>query len=424
MKIHSNKAILKNYETEDGSLVIPEIYDLTEPSFHFYLFPTDFYQILSVIIIFFSGCIIISILSGKFKINLFLSFAIYFWHTLFLCLYLFYTYYEKGDAAKYFDHSLRSAYFYLFEPIGTKFILAFTSIFSQFLYFNYLSVFLIYNLLGSLGVILLLDILVKNKIKSDLITNIIIITIIFLPSMNFWTVSIGKDSIFFFATSLLLWSIFNYKQNIYLRYLSLLILFLLRPHYGFIGLAIFLTYDLFFNKSSIKTLYLKIFVIIISIIVAPYIFLFLLDYVGYYSVTNYDQFTIKGFLNFIDVRSRYAHSDSFYNVSEMNYIYAIFTLLFRPLIFEVKNIFQLVISIENLILLIIVTFLIIKKLLSKLSIPHSITITLFFYMITLLFFLSISVGNFGIASRQKWMVLPILLVLLLTKPLTNEKSKY
>ena len=52
-----------------------------------------------------------------------------------------------------------------YNAFGSKFVVSFTSIFSNFFSFNYITTFLIYNILGTIGLILLYDVFEKIKLK-------------------------------------------------------------------------------------------------------------------------------------------------------------------------------------------------------------------------------------------------------------------
>ncbi len=397
----------------------PNIIDLRDPSWGFYILPTNFYSVITILIVSALSFITIGIISKKLKLNLFLSYSIYIWHSIFNIIYVIYIYFQKGDATKYFFRSLDE--FHFLNAVGAKFVISFTAIFSQFFEFNYLSVFIIYNLIGTIGILLLVNIFINNKLKSDHKTKLIILIVAFLPSLSFWTSAIGKDTIYFFGTSLLLWSIFNLKKNIYIKYFSLFLLFLIRPHYGFIGLVSFLFFDLIVSKSNIKILYFKIITIFLIILISPFLFDYILNFVGYYKVTDYKSFNLDGFLSFLEVRSRYELSDSFYDTSSMPFILKLISLLFRPFIFEANNYFQFIVALENLVIMTLIFYLIYFKL-KRFKFTSPTRLALYTYTFLSLFFLSISVANYGIASRQKWMILPVLIVLLLTKYKKYEKS--
>ena len=271
------------------------------------ILPQDIYSIFIVIIVFLLGLALPFIFSYKLKINLLNSIILYFWHTSASITYIAYIRFQKGDSIQYFLRSLDE--FYLFAyPVGSKFVITFTHIFSAFLSFPYLAVFLIFNIIGYSGLILLWDVFNKNRINQSFIISIFIITIIFLPSMSFWSSSIGKDSISFYCTCLLIWSIYsstNRVRNLFLKYFSLIILFAARPQIGAVGLCIFVFADLLIKKSSPSIYFFKIILFILLVFTTPILFIYILEYVGYFTTTTHTTFHLDGLLNFLEIRTRY-----------------------------------------------------------------------------------------------------------------------
>ena len=394
--------------------------DLYDYHYGFPILPINSYSLLTIILVLVISLLTVVILSNKLKINPLMSFSIFLWHTLFCIIYIFYVYSNKGDATKFFFRSFDE--FYITNAFGSKFIITITGLFSNFLSFNYIAVSLIFNLIGSIGVFLLFDVLNKNKLDNK---NYFFITciIIFLPSLSFWSSSIGKDSITFLSISLLLWSIYNKENNFFYKYFSLLLLFMARPHYGIIGLSIFILFDIIFKKTTFNVLLIKIIFIIILALSSPFIFQFLTSYTGYYSVTAETTFSYKGLLSFIEIRSRYELSASFYDVKNYSYILKVFSFLFRPLPFEANNLFQLVVSFENVLIIILILYLSINKFLTKKSTYNSDYFSLLFFALIYLNILSITTANLGIANRQKWIILPIIFVFLIIILKKNYEKK-
>ena len=396
-----------------------EIYDFREYRYGIEILPTNLYSLLSIFIVFLFSFLSVYYLSKKININKKISIAILIWHTLFSIVYIVYILTETGDSLKFFHRSLNELYFFkLNQAFGSKFVITITSLFSNFLSFNYIAVNLIFNLMGVVGLLLIYDVLNKNKIFYRY--YIIILLFIFMPSLSFWSSSIGKDSISLLSIAILLWSIYNAKKSFFLKYFSLFLLFLVRPHYAIIGIAIFSFVDFFFKKSSIKITFLKLFTIFSILLIGPSVFNFMIHYVGYYSVTAETSFNLSGFLDFIEIRSRYAESNSFYDVKSMTSVTKIFTYLFRPLPYEANNLFQLFVSIENFIIFIMIFYLSIIKVLQKTQYFEIDKFALLFFTLIYLVILSYTTANFGIANRQKWLVLVMIFVMLTTKHKKNN----
>ena len=89
----------------------------------------------------------------------------------------------------------------------------------------------------------------------------------------------------------------------------------------------------------------------------------------------------------------------------------IFTYIFRPLTFETHSIIALIISIENTILLLF--FISFKSKFNLRVLLGDKNLWLFTDAFSTRTILAITTANLGIATRQKWMCIPILLYLLI-----------
>ena len=96
----------------------------------------------------------------------------------------------------------------------------------------------------------------------------------------------------------------------------------------------------------------------------------------------------------------------------MNSIMKIFTYLYRPLPFDAKNFFQLIVSFENIILiyLSIIGFIGIFFKSTNRHLNQS-RLMIFIFVLLGSIILSFTSANLGINSRQKWMIFPAILIL-------------
>ena len=93
------------------------------------------------------------------------------------------------------------------------------------------------------------------------------------------------------------------------------------------------------------------------------------------------------------------------------FLYHFFSYIFRPLPFERFDFLSILSGLENIIL-IVITFICLKKINIKKIYNDNLTI-LFIYSIISCFFLVIATYNLGIAIRQKWFFLiPLFFILL------------
>ena len=137
-----------------------------------------------------------------------------------------------------------------------------------------------------------------------------------------------------------------------------------------------------------------------------------------YQIGSYLEFYEK-LLNYIKVRQNLnLTGGSSIVIENMNTFSQMVTYLYRPIPFEAHNLTSFFSSIDNVILIILTissSFLIFNK---KIQGPSYIFLISIF--VCNLFILSKTTANLGIAVRQKWMILPVLIILLLS--LYSQKS--
>lgn len=337
------------------------------------------------------GIFLLIILFRSYKKPIFI--IIYFWHTLF-CLFYFYNLDVGADVYKYLYYAKNSLDEFSIYP-GTPIIVNILG-FLIFFGFTDLSIFLIFNIIGTIGLILLY-VAIEN-INSNKFFKYII----FLPSLSYWSCAIGKDAIAFLSVSLLIYG-FSNNFNRKLILLSLILMLLVRPHIALLILISILVY--YFVKSNISS-YIK--VITIPFFIA--LFLLLFNFVSSYA--GLEDNTIEDVSSYIDYRQTLNQGGgSSIDMSTQPIYLKLFTYLFRPLPYEAHNFIALMASFENLFILCLVLYIIIVKFPRLKYVFKGKEIFLVIYFVLGLLLLGNLVTNLGIASRQKWMIMPVLMYL-------------
>ena len=374
---------------------------------------TNIGEILFVIIIL---IIFLRFITYKIKLNIVEVYLIFIYHTAFSFLFIFYTISRfRVDPISNYLWSLTNPTDYL--P-GKDFLEYIVHIFSYHLSLSYFSVSLIFGYFGLIGILLLYKMI--KEINKNVYLYYLGLIFILLPSFHFWHSGIGKDSIILMVLSLVLyWMIFQKKLNLNILF-SLILIFMIRPHIAFLLMPfIFL---ILFSSDKVNS-NIKIIVSIIGVFIIYYLTPIILLYVGIYIESLIDIFSYEFIAKIIEViehRETLNYSETAgYNLQSLNLIEKIFYFLFRPLPFDARSNFQLIISFENIGLIILFITSIFLVLKSKQINLNIISLTLLFYIILFLIVLSINTGNFGISSRQKWMILPYIFILILF--LNNKK---
>lgn len=357
----------------------------------------DVYQALLTLFILTLGMVICSFFADRVS-NIKIIISLYFWHTLFSIYYWYYTLNNGGDAIGYYKKT-----FNLLPDLspGTRFTETITQFVASIFDSNYLNTTLIFNYFGVLGLIFLY---LSLKPYLEKLNNIWIL-VLFTPSMSFWSAGLGKDSIAFMATCLFLHAISKPQTHRLSLLTAFLAMFMVRPHIAFIMLVSFIIF--FISKSKVHII-IKVLTLPIIISSAVIVLQFVEQYVGLAdtSLDSLDSY----------VENRQASNlegGSSLDITSMSYPMQVFTYIFRPLPFEAHSIVALITSIENTVLLLLFIYIALK---SKFNLKPFIigkNFWLFIYVFLTCTILAITTANLGIATRQKWMFMPVLIYLLI-----------
>ncbi len=385
---------------------------------------TNILSILYIAIIVTIGFFITSKLAKEKKTNL--IYFVYLEHLIFVYIYYLYAGTHSADANMYYNVGVYNQGFSIQFGTGTDFIL-YLSTYLIKLGFNKLALFYLFGFFGYIGFVFFIKMI---KIPSSLTLFGISVSTIFLllPEFHFWTSALGKDSLIFMALMMFFWSYRYLPKTIIINLVSFLIIFLIRPHIGFLLMLSIILSMLFKNpaKYKISDFALIGLSIIILIISFPYLKTFLeVDELGLEEINN----KLTSFTNYGSI-----HTDelsSYVDVSSYSLPMKMFAYFFRPLFFDAHSILQLLASFENFILLLIIfkwyksiNFNLFKwyKSINKYN------KTEFIFVLISWVILSMGMYNLGLASRQKYMLLPILFALIINynnpkyKKLTTKKN--
>lgn len=357
----------------------------------------DFYQFLltfSVVIIGMFICFLIGVKNRK---SLFIVFSLYFWHTFFSWYYWYYSLSNTADATLYYKKSFIISP--NFNP-GTRFTETLVYIISNPIESNYLNTTLIFNIFGCIG-ITLLYLSIRKFLEK--ISNYWVF-ILFVPSMSFWSAGLGKDSISFLATCLFLYAVVNKSRTTIFVPLAFFIMFMVRPH---IAAMMLLSYFIYFIiKARVHVAFKLLTLPVISIAL-----IFSLQYVQQY--VGIDDASLNSIDSYIDKRQgSNLGGGSSLDIASMSYPMQMFTYVFRPLPFEAHSLLALITSMENTLFLFLFIYLIYKSNFNFKSYVKDKNLWLLMYVFLTCTALAVTTANLGIATRQKWMFMPVLIYLL------------
>lgn len=263
--------------------------------------------------------------------------------------------------------------------------------------------FLLFSAISFKGFLLYFKFLNLNSLHKN---KYWLLLFYFLPSLHFWTGSIGKEAILVYLLAFILTKINNIKIDFKLLIVFFL-MFCLRPHLFFVICLSFVLFYLF-DKKSARNLKIKILSgILFSIFfLIPISFLYFLD-INFF---NFKLF-LEGFNNLIIAMKSYGGSKI--DLSETNTFSRILYLIFMPLpfLYELKNKAQTVVAFENVIFLILLgstIFCFYKNKVLKIQLNNQIKFAMIATVLIIVLFGSY-LYNLGLGNRMRTMFLPYLI---------------
>jgi hypothetical protein len=352
-------------------------------------------------------------LSKKFKIKNNFALILYLWHTCFCFVYMAYAMKYTSDVSRYFrSTNLNISDF----KLGTKAVEFITNILRT-LDLSYLGCFLVFNIIGMIGLLAFAGSLISVTKNSTKHIKTLALILIFLPSISFWSSAIGKDPISFMATGLALWAALDFKNRKLLIIFSILAMLIVRPHIAGI-MVIAISLSIIFDKNvNIK---FKAFILMCSLAVSAVLIPFALQYAGVG-----ENISSESLQTFVETREgTNLDGGSSLDISTMTLPMKMFTYMFRPLPFEAHNITALLASIDNVVLLFI--FILSAKHLTNKNLQKDLANRKFMwaYALVTLVILSLTTANLGIAMRQKWMFIPMFAYLFISAISAKRSSPF
>ncbi len=351
---------------------------------------------------------------GNYKLFLF------FYHFIFCCL-AYSLRIQRGVSDAHFywaQHISISAHSWFdFADYGANFILFLNYPFLR-LGFPFWFGFVLYGFIGYLGI--LQWIAFSEKIIGGIYykgSNFLPL-IFFLPNLNYWTATLGKEPIVFLSLATLFNFVVDFKGKIVPIALAFLFLLLIRPHVAFLFLFSLLLILLFQKNYSLKRK-------IIFSIVSFSLFSVLFSMVFRLATVKYWDWNRIVYSNDYSVLS-FRNSGSYVPMLDYSIWYKLFSFNFRPLFFDSNSIWAFFASLENSLLLFLhlLTLLIFLKYYKKIYFPVSLKIVFLFSLLLCLVYVN-RYANLGIFMRTKIMFEPFLLIgllLLIKHYFTFKKS--
>jgi hypothetical protein len=327
---------------------------------------------------------------------------LYFYHLFFAGVYYTYALFRPSDSKQYyFISSTQGNHWLSFYHTGTDFI-SFIAIPFVKLGLSYEGSMLLFSWFGFLGFIYTYLFFKENiKTKVRIFGMDMLILLLFLPNMHFWTASLGKGSIIFLGLMMTTYAISLPKKRILTLLIGSYIIYMVRPHV-MLFVMVGITFGYLTGKEKIK-LRTKLFIILLMVFFLAMASDTILKMVNLENSQN----LTEDFLEYSQLQSERLAESAGSGVSMNNYSlpFKFFTFWFRPLFVDAPNIIGIIVSFENLLYLLFFTkifnFTFLRFLRKSPRIVKMTAITFFLTTFALTFLMS----NLGIIMRQKSMVM-------------------
>jgi hypothetical protein len=343
--------------------------------------------------------------------------------TLFLMV--FYEAHYGLDAYWYVGNALKEEVVFPFGESGTYNIMHINHIFTYFVGKSYYSLKIVNSFIGFLGLILLYKSYEHIINNSELKINKNFIYFFFLfPSIIFWSSILGKDPLNLFFIGLFVYGFIHLIDKFKFTYLLIIIISIWFVSYIRSWWSIIMITSIFFyyiKINSTRNFFIFIFILPIFIFAG-------IQFLETQGISSFEQI----FLKMTETSQNLAHGGSSIGGKTIagfgDYIFLfipnLFTTLFRPMPWDIRNAFTLIAAIENIFLF----YLTYKYIFKNWRLIYANKYLKFYILLIFswsLFYVIISPTNLGMAARFKLQVLPIMLILIgISKGLRKKRLKH
>lgn len=370
------------------------------------------------LVILFTFVIIINIFKNSLKINLIEIILLTFYHLFFLFTYFYIFPNQNNDASQYFLKCFYTNDSYYHANLSYKssdninwLVQKLCIIFN----YNILLITLIFNLIGTIGLLILYSQLKKIKNFKNKYLYLFILFICF-PSIFFWTSTISKDTIAFTGLCFLILYLCrdNLLKNFYILILSLILILFSKPHI-FIIVSIILVTLFFFKEKKIPIIFKILFLFIISFPIM-YLINLILTYIGFCEIGNLNCgiFSFENlFFFYNNISNRFSESNTFLNDP---FLFKIFYIFYLPSLKDINNLYSTLSLFETIFFVSLSLYFFIllpnKNFVSSNDLLIQFSYLFIFFMIILY---ALTIFNLGVFLRQKIYIYPFIFYLYLDR---------
>lgn len=343
------------------------------------------------------------------KDNIFLK-KLFLYHLFLSIVYYTYAAFNPSDSQAYYDKVVafkRGLNWADFYGTSTTFIEWTGYPFIHFFGFSYEAMMALFSFFGFVGFIFFFKFFSERISVRVRFMNYDLLTLFFLlPNLHFWSGSFGKGSFIFLGIALLFFGMNNIPKRWVILFIGALLTYHIRPH---ILLVILVSGLIGFTFSSRGVgLGVKVVMILIAIAALFYIYQDVLAMVG----IEEDELLTEG-LDLSHRASELSKASSGVDINSYSLPMQLFTFLYRPLFFDATGMLAIIVSFENIFLLLVTIRFVIKGGILYVWRGDFLIKTAFLSFITISIALAQISGNLGIAIRQKSQIMMLFLFVIL-----------
>ncbi|MCX2739955.1 hypothetical protein [Pontibacter anaerobius] len=346
---------------------------------------------------------------------------LYWWHVLFAIIYYLYATFNSSDSKAYYSRinseSLYSSWLSIYQT-GTRFIDFVAYPVVNILGFSYEMAMVLFAWFGYLG-FLYFYIFFKENVRLELKYKgyDLIMLLLFLPNMHFWTASLGKGSLVFLGIAMFTYALAAPQKRLLTILVGALIVYHIRPHmFLFIGVGAIAGYV---TGSEKVPAYQKF---LIYIVFAGGLAIMYNKILAFANINEED--VLGSFEDFSQLQAgRLASAGSGVDINNYPLPLKLFTFWFRPLFFDAPGALGLYISVENLFYLLLAWKLVDKDFIPFVKKSSSLVKMSMVTFVSSSIALSMVMSNLGIVIRQKSMVMYFFFFLILAFMEYKQRKK-
>lgn len=320
--------------------------------------------------------------------------------------YVYYVFVQSNDADTKLYYYDGYRFFENGFGLGTMFVIFVTQSMREIFGGSYLDYFLFYQFMGVWGLALLMRTMEDTAGVLETPLPPVMIGLLFLPGLYFWTSAIGKDPALFLACALAVWSCFRISSRWLWFGFAVGIMVLFRAHIALLT-VISLALALVAGRGVPKIA--RVLLIFAAVVSAFY----LLSAIQ--AQLQVDLSSVGSIANYVEVQTTAATQGENNTVVNAAFPIKLLSVLYRPLFFDATSAFSIIASFQNVAMILITVMLIrnfrlwMELFRSSLAIRFA---TIHFVAIYLL--LAFAYYNVGLGLRQREMATPALLAVFAT----------